>query len=339
MQAREPAARAAAVAVVALLMLLGNGPARAIDVPGDYPTIQQAIDAAGPVDTINVGPGNYAGFHIGPDKQDLTISGSWDGSTIVDGDWASPTIMVDGAGERPDLRVRLSYLTIGYGVPGVWCQSATLDLYACQLSWNSGGALCAAGTDVTARYCSFISNVDYFGSGTGVAAAFLGGSNVQMESCDFEWNQDWGSGSSSSVIYQDGGSGGYSYIGIDPSYAGATYEGRGMYLANGSYGVAWSQVRGRHSAGCGGGICIENSSANLYCDIWGCSSDDSGGVSRFSTRLPPSISATSLPTSARTWEAGPTSREAASRSTTRRSGAAQPASSAAASSRSTARST
>jgi len=53
-------------------------------VPRDYATIQEAVDAADPGDTIRVGPGEYAGATI---TKRLELEGSGAGTRIVSGVW------------------------------------------------------------------------------------------------------------------------------------------------------------------------------------------------------------------------------------------------------------
>jgi len=55
--------------------------ASTIHVPGDYPTIQQAIDAASPDDTIMVAAGNYSAFHV-QGKSNISIK-STEGATVT----------------------------------------------------------------------------------------------------------------------------------------------------------------------------------------------------------------------------------------------------------------
>jgi pectin methylesterase-like acyl-CoA thioesterase len=52
-----------------------------IDVPGDYATIQEAIDAAGPGDTIVVAAGTYAAFQV-VDKSNIHITAT-EGATVA----------------------------------------------------------------------------------------------------------------------------------------------------------------------------------------------------------------------------------------------------------------
>lgn len=68
-----------------------------IDVPGDFKTIQAAVDAADPGSTIVVGPGTYkGGVRVATD--DLIVKGADRFRTVLDGDGERPDgIVVDGA--------------------------------------------------------------------------------------------------------------------------------------------------------------------------------------------------------------------------------------------------
>jgi len=73
-----------ALVLVVSLGLVTAAPVAAattIHVPGDYPTIQEAIDAAGPGDTIMVAEGEYEAFEVW-DKTDISIIGA-EGATVT----------------------------------------------------------------------------------------------------------------------------------------------------------------------------------------------------------------------------------------------------------------
>jgi hypothetical protein len=73
-----------ALALVVSLGLVTASPVLAagtIRVPGDYPTIQQAVDAAGPGDTITVAAGTYAAFQV-IGKNNIHIIGA-EGATVT----------------------------------------------------------------------------------------------------------------------------------------------------------------------------------------------------------------------------------------------------------------
>ena len=68
--------RPAMILLAALAVFAVTGSAAVINVPGDYPTIQLAIDAAMGGDTVMVGPGTYI-ENIRLVQQNSTLDGSW----------------------------------------------------------------------------------------------------------------------------------------------------------------------------------------------------------------------------------------------------------------------
>jgi len=95
-----------------------------LSVPQDYPTIQQALDAAEPGEEIRVAAGKYA-EHITVEKS-LTIVGDGPGTTIVDGEGASNVVTVRAN------NVKISGLTIRNGSYGIYIGYST----ACTLMDN-----------------------------------------------------------------------------------------------------------------------------------------------------------------------------------------------------------
>jgi pectin methylesterase-like acyl-CoA thioesterase len=83
-------------AAAAVLLPVGDAAVagRKISVPGDYPTIQEAVDAVADGDTISVTGGTYAGDIRIENLTDLTISGF-----IVDG--TSNTFTGNSAKDSP----------------------------------------------------------------------------------------------------------------------------------------------------------------------------------------------------------------------------------------------
>ena len=70
--------------------------AATLTVPGDYATIQAAVDAAAPGDTIAVSAGVYY-EHVTIAKP-LTLTGAGAGATTIDGSGSGPVLTVSGAG-------------------------------------------------------------------------------------------------------------------------------------------------------------------------------------------------------------------------------------------------
>ena len=67
-------------------LLPATAEAITLHVPGQVPTIQLALDAAAPDDTVLVAPGTYYGNLLWPDTQGLKLlSESGAASTILDG--------------------------------------------------------------------------------------------------------------------------------------------------------------------------------------------------------------------------------------------------------------
>ena len=62
-------------AILVSLVLMTAAYADIINVPGDYPTIEAAVEAALPFDTVMVAPGTYSVVHM-TEKTDLTLLGS-----------------------------------------------------------------------------------------------------------------------------------------------------------------------------------------------------------------------------------------------------------------------
>jgi hypothetical protein len=82
--------------VILVLVSSEEGEAATINVPGDYPTISQAITASNPGDTINVGAGTY-NEHLVIDKG-LTFSGAGSNVVTIDGEHTinASNVQLDG---------------------------------------------------------------------------------------------------------------------------------------------------------------------------------------------------------------------------------------------------
>lgn len=110
--------------LLALLFIPAVAFSATIKVPADYPTIQQAIDAAAIGDTVLVSPGTYI-ENIDFTGKDITVTSS-DGPavTVIDGsqpsnyDYACVVRMISGEG--PNAVLSGFTLTKGFGFYGAW---------------------------------------------------------------------------------------------------------------------------------------------------------------------------------------------------------------------------
>jgi hypothetical protein len=153
-------------------------------------TIQEAIDAASSGDVILVQRGIYQeNLHV--PSIVLEIRGEQGAErTIVVGtpaeEWRTlPAIRVPAG-----TTLTLDGLSIRRGKPGILCDSAVISARNCRWSENvgkdpypEGGALWAAGSDVTVDQCSFDSNTGDYGG-----ALFLLGGHAELRDSTFSAN-------------------------------------------------------------------------------------------------------------------------------------------------------
>ena len=138
-----------AVAIGLALCALSAAHAATIKVPGDHATIQAAIDAASPGDTIKVGKGTYQENLVIPAaKTGLTLGGAK--GTVLE---ARPA---GGDGAGPGLIVRADGVTLR----GVTIRNAEAVDGAASPAKSGAGLLGLAG-GLTVRDCQFLHNSDY----------------------------------------------------------------------------------------------------------------------------------------------------------------------------------
>ncbi len=161
-----------AVVVVGLCLVGGTVPAVAdtIHVPGDYPTIQEAIDAAMDGDEVEVDPGTYNETIDFLGKAITVYSTDGPDVTIIDAQGFGRVITCD-SGEGPDTVIEGFTITGGDAV-------------------NGGGMGNFSGSSPIVVNCRFIANCAILGGGM---ANFGGGSPLIM-GCWFVANE--GSGTS-----------------------------------------------------------------------------------------------------------------------------------------------
>lgn len=156
--AAGPVARTLLVAVAVAAMWATPAWAATINVPVDFPTIQQAINAAAPGDFVQVGPGFY------PESltvnKTLTLAGAGAGITIIDALGAGSVMSLTAS----DVRVR--DFTLRGGLPGgrgvhfVGADRSTIE--RCDISNNRDGLYFSGGaTNNVILACTIHSNTGY----------------------------------------------------------------------------------------------------------------------------------------------------------------------------------
>jgi len=155
----------AAAAAFALLLLpaASQTPGRTLNVPGGYATIQAAVNAAAPGDTVQVAAGTYAESVEIAGKSALALQGAGaDATTVAGTGWCG--VWVHGASTGIVIR--------GLGVrdctaSGVVCCGAgtSLALDDCDLSGNGSGAEYRGGMCVNAGATVVITRCRVHGNG------------------------------------------------------------------------------------------------------------------------------------------------------------------------------
>ena len=141
-----PGRIAGAFCVAALTASVSAAHATILTVPGQYPTIQAAIDASGSGDTINVAPGTYSA--VG----DFNLSVGVSNLTIESTGGAAATILNNAGGSRDNQKQTVTF-------SGAQAASAVLKGFTIENSNHDlGGAVTIVDTSVTISQCVFIGN-------------------------------------------------------------------------------------------------------------------------------------------------------------------------------------
>ena len=160
-------------------------------VPSEYPTIQEALDAADPYDTILIAPGTYFETFLVPSDDHLLIKGELDAEgdpAVVIGPKPGskltfPTMSVDGVN---DLRIEGIHFNGGRG-GGVVLDSASASIDDCLFTDNAsmgGGGLACLQSTVSIADCRFDVNTSGYGGGVLTVE-----SDVSIVGCDFNGNR------------------------------------------------------------------------------------------------------------------------------------------------------
>jgi len=135
--------------VLALLLaaLPGPGAAATLRVPGDFPFIQRAIDAAAPGDTVRVAAGIFSGpgnCDLDTRGKPLFVIGAGLGETLIDCEGAAAGIRFGGEGEGRSLLADFTVLrpAAARGA-GLYCAGGRLRVERCafiggRADWGAG---------------------------------------------------------------------------------------------------------------------------------------------------------------------------------------------------------
>jgi len=218
-----------------LKLFVTEGPAQTItlnsDGSGDYPTIQQAIDAAKNGDTIILADGIYTG----PGNREIDFKGkavtlrgaNGPADCIIDCQNAGRAFHFH-TGENPDsvvegVTIRNGYVADGYNGGAIYCQEAAPTIKNCIFTGNTadaGGAIYSSSGDLQVANCTFAGNSAVVG---GAFVADGAGSPKITNSIFWDNTGTQIYGQSASVSYTDvqGGCPGQGNIDTDPSFADA----------------------------------------------------------------------------------------------------------------------
>lgn len=217
----SPDRRAVAVPIAALAAGLA-GPAAAddIEVPGDAPTIQAAIELAEDGDRILVAAGTWLERidFLGKDLVLESVAGPE--ATVIDGEDVPGWVVVVGAGTDGDSAIRGFTITGGRGSVGsggdgpgggITVSGATFLIEDCVVTGNTGidgAGISTSGGSVTVRDATVSGNAGFHGGGL-----WTGGGTIVIEDSAFEGNTAGFSG------------GGASFVGADVTVRGARFAG------------------------------------------------------------------------------------------------------------------
>jgi parallel beta-helix repeat protein len=129
------------IAALASCLLASTALSATLEVPGDYATIQGAIDAAVDGDVINIASGEYAVSGTVADLQGKAItlrgaSGPADDPTILRNTNSTAATVVISESEGGE--ATLEHLTIRRGNPGILCESSSPTIRNCTIEQCEG---------------------------------------------------------------------------------------------------------------------------------------------------------------------------------------------------------
>ncbi len=293
--------RSASLASLALVLVCGVGMAGTIGVPADYGTIQEAIDASSPGDTIIVGPGTY-GECIDYSGKAITVRSTDPSdpavvaSTVINGG-ATGSVVAFSSGEGPGSVLEGLTVTNGSGTPnayggfdggGIYCSGASPTIRNNVITGNAaagtlaygGGIVLKSGSAATIEGNSIVGNTCSGFQPAGGGLACVGSSpTVTDNTISSNSAGDFGGGlyaggggtfSGNTISGNSAGSwgGGVLLAGTATlsdntiSHNSASTRGAGVYIhMTPQATVVGNRIEGNTGASQGGGICSYQNSA------------------------------------------------------------------------------
>jgi predicted outer membrane repeat protein len=280
---------------IALLAVDADVTAQTIHVPGDFATIQEALDAAPPGTLILVAPGTYTGplnrnldFH-GKDLELRSSAGA--AATVIEcsggpesargfcfDEGETPGAIVDGftihngwAPEQP--------VAQGGGILCMNGSSPTILNCTFDENWSmdvdgaGGGMACLESSSPVLDHCSFVANAATIGSGL-----YCSASSPTVTACSFAENGTWeGYGHGAGIACVMGSSPLVEDCHFSDNNSAAGALGAGIFSAGSSPEIHGCTFFGNSAEGGGGIACTGSSVVISHCYFEGNVSDNNGG--------------------------------------------------------------
>jgi parallel beta-helix repeat protein len=237
--------------IVATLAFIGTSIAATINVPGDYATIQGAIDASSNGDVIAIAAGTYYEANLDTDNKAITI-GSASGNLDVTIDaQQGGSVFVINSGEGSGTEIKDLVITGGNATQGggIYCRISNPTISGCTIEGNTaneGGGIFCLSSNPTISGCTIEGNTANGGRGGGVEC-FLCDSPA-ISDCTISDN-----------TANEGG--GISFTSSNPTISNCTISGNTAYVGGGIYSLNSNFTIG------GGSVC-DNSADQTFADSY-----------------------------------------------------------------------